>query len=114
MAYRSRRHGGTRAALATGTVLSVAVVSVWSWSANATIGPAAPLHLTRNLRADYAALASAPTGNGIALFVVVAVIFAACLLVSRLRHARREAVERRKAERAYADAEAAEHAAGWR
>jgi hypothetical protein len=105
---------GIRAALVSGTVLSVAAVSVWSWTANATIGPAAPVHLTRNLRADYAALASGPTGNGIALFAVVSVIYAACLFVSGLRRIRRETAERRETERAYADAEAAEHAAGWR
>jgi hypothetical protein len=75
-----------RGPLITGTVLSAAVVSAWSWTASLTIGPAAPLHLTRDLPSDYAQLASAPTGNGAELFAVVAFIFAACLLVSgRLR-----------------------------
>jgi hypothetical protein len=74
-----------RAALVSGTVLSLAAVSAWSCTANLTIGPAAPLHLTRNLPADYAALAGAATGNGIALFAVVAVIYTLCFLVSGLR-----------------------------
>ena len=53
-----------RAPLIAGTVLSLAVISAWSWLASLAIGPAAPLHLTRNLAADYAQLAAAPTGNG--------------------------------------------------
>ena len=56
-----------RGPLITGTVL--------------TIGPATPLHLTRDLPLDYAQLATAPTGNGAGLFAVVAFIYAACLLV---------------------------------
>ena len=43
-----------RGPLITGTVLSAAVVSAWSWMASLTIGPAAPLHPGRNLLADYA------------------------------------------------------------
>jgi hypothetical protein len=78
-----------RGPLITGTVLSAAVVSAWSWTASLTIGPAAPLHLTRDLPSDYAQLASAPTGNGAELFAVVAFIFAACLLVSGWLRARR-------------------------
>jgi hypothetical protein len=70
-----------RGPLITGTVLSAAVVSAWSWMASLTIGPAAPLHLTRDLPSDYAQLAAAPTGNGAELFAVVAFIYAACLLV---------------------------------
>ena len=70
-----------RAPLTAGTVLSLAVVSAWSWMASLTIGPAGPLHLSRNLLADYGQLASAPTGNGWDLFAVVAVIYVACLLV---------------------------------
>jgi hypothetical protein len=70
-----------RGPLITGTVLSLAVVSAWSYMASLTIGPAAPLHLGRNLLADYARLGSAPTGNGAGLFAVVAFIYAACLLV---------------------------------
>lgn len=79
-----------RAPLVTGTVLSLAAVSAWSFTASLTIGPAAPLHLGRDLPSDYAQLASAPTGNGAELLAVVAFIFAACLLMSgwrRYRHA---------------------------
>ena len=78
-----------RGPLITGTVLSAAVVSAWSWMASLTIGPAAPLHLTRDLPPDYAQLASAPTGNGAELFAVVAMIYAACLLVHGWRQQRR-------------------------
>jgi hypothetical protein len=74
-----------RGPLITGTVLSMAVVSAWSWMASLAIGPAAPLHLGRNLPPDYAQLAAAPTGNGAGLFAVVACIYAACLLVSGWR-----------------------------
>jgi hypothetical protein len=70
-----------RGPLIAGTVLSLAVVSAWSWMASLAIGPAAPLHLGRNLLSDYAQLAAAPTGNGAGLFAVVAFIYAACLLV---------------------------------
>ena len=78
-----------RAPLIAGTVLSLAVVSAWSWMASLTIGPAGPLHLSRNLPSDYAQLAAAPTGNGAELFAVVAFIYAACLLVSGWRRHRR-------------------------
>jgi hypothetical protein len=71
-----------RSPLVTGTVLSVAATSAWSWMASLTIGPAGPLHLTRDLPSDYAQLASAPTGNAAELFAVVAAIYALCLLVS--------------------------------
>ena len=47
-----------RAALAAGTVLSLAAVAAWSWTADLTIGPTAPLHLTRNLPGDYLQLAA--------------------------------------------------------
>jgi hypothetical protein len=77
-----------RAPLVTGTVLSLAAVSAWSWMASLTIGPAARLHLGRNLLADYARLASAPTGNGAELFAVVAAIYATCLLVLGWRQRR--------------------------
>jgi hypothetical protein len=77
-----------RAPLIAGTVLSLAVVSAWSWMASLTIGPAGPLHLTRDLSSDYAQLASAPTGNAAELFAVVAVIYALCLLVSGWRRRR--------------------------
>jgi hypothetical protein len=78
-----------RGPLITGTVLSAAVVSAWSWMASVGIGPAAPLHLGRNLLADYAQLAAAPTGNAAELFAVVAMIYALCLLVSGWRCHRR-------------------------
>jgi len=80
---------GARAALVTGTILSLAVVSVWSWSAALTEGPAAPLHLSRDLPSDYARLAAAPTGNGAGLFSAVAAIYALCLLASGWRQHRR-------------------------
>lgn len=104
----------TRAALATGTVLSLAAVSAWSYTATLTTGAPAPLHLTRSLSADYAQLAAAPTGNGWELFAVTAGIYTLCFLISGLRRIRRERAESRELERGYSDAEAAEHAAGWR
>ena len=78
-----------RAPLIAGTVVSLAVVSAWSWSAALTEGPAAPLHPGRDLRSDYAQLAAAPTGNGWELFVVVAVIYALCLQAWRWRRQHR-------------------------
>ena len=78
----------TRAALAAGTALSVAVTAAWAWAASLTIGPAAPLHLGRNPLSDYAQLAAAPTGNGRELFAVIAAIYALCLLVSGWRRCR--------------------------
>ena len=80
-----------RGPLIVGTVLSLAVVSAWSWMASLTIGPAAPPYLSRNLLSDYAQLADAPTGNGWELFAVVAVIYASCLFVSGRRRQRRRA-----------------------
>lgn len=77
------------AALATGTVLAVTVTAAWAWAANLTIGPAAPLHLDRNLVSDYVRLAAAPTGNGWELFAVVASIYSASLLISGWRRRRR-------------------------
>jgi hypothetical protein len=77
-----------RAPLIAGTVLSLAVVSAWSYMASLAIGPAGPLHLGRNLLSDYAQLAAAPTGSGAELFAVVAFIYAACLLVSGWRRHR--------------------------
>ena len=78
-----------RAPLAAGTVLSLAVVSAWSYIASLAIGPPGSLHLGRNLLSDYAQLASAPTGNAAELFAVVAAIYALCLLVSGWRRHRR-------------------------
>ena len=80
-----------RAPLIAGTVVSLAVVSAWSWSAALTEGPAAPLHPGRDLRSDYAQLAAAPTGNGWELFAVVALIYASCLFASGRRRQRRRA-----------------------
>jgi hypothetical protein len=81
---------GTRAALVTGTALSLAVTAGWSWMASLTIGPAAPvdLDLSRPL-ASYVALADASTGNGSELFAVVAVTYALCFPVSGWRRQRR-------------------------
>jgi hypothetical protein len=80
---------GARAALAAGTVASAAVTGAWSYTASLTIGPAAPVHLARDLPADYARLAAAPTGNGWELFTAVAAIYALCFLVSGWRQRRR-------------------------
>jgi hypothetical protein len=77
-----------RGPLIAGTVLSLAVVSAWSYIASLAVGPADPLHLGRNLLADYAQLATAPTGNGAELFAAVAAIYALCLLVSGWRRQR--------------------------
>ena len=75
-----------------GTVVSVIVVGAWSLLADATMGPVPPLHLSmHHPLASYLALASAPTGNGLELFAVVAFIYAACLLVAGWRRARRGA-----------------------
>lgn len=78
-----------RAPLITGTILSLAVTAAWAWLSSLTIGPAGPLHLTRDLPSDYAQLAAAPAGNAAELFAVVAVIYALCLLVSGWRRHRR-------------------------
>ena len=78
-----------RGPLLAGTVLSLAAVTAWSCMADLAIGPPGPLRMTRNLPSDYAQLAAAPTGNGWDLFAVVAVIYAACLLVSGWRRQRR-------------------------
>jgi hypothetical protein len=79
-----------RGAAVAGTVASVAVTAVWSWSAALTIGPPPPLHLGRDLPGDYARLADAACGNGGALFAVVAAIYFMCFLVSGLRRRRRQ------------------------
>ena len=78
-----------RAALVTGTVVSLAVTAAWAWMSALTIGPADPLPLDwRHPAASYVLLAAAPAGNGWELFAVVAVIYAACFLVAGWRHAR--------------------------
>jgi hypothetical protein len=79
----------TRAALVTGTALSLAVTAAWSYMATLTIGPAGPLDLSlHHPLASYAALADGPAGNGWELFAVVAFIYAACLLISGWRRSR--------------------------
>jgi hypothetical protein len=79
-----------RAALITGTILSLAVTAAWAWLSSLTIGPAGPLHLTwRHPAASYAMLAAAPVGNGWELFAAVAAIYALCLLISGWRRHRR-------------------------
>jgi hypothetical protein len=80
---------GVRAAIVSGTGLSLAVTAAWSYTSVFTAGPAAPVHLDRNLPADYARLADAPAGNGLELFAVVAVIYTLCFLVSGWRQRRR-------------------------
>src|SRR5882757_9579981 len=52
-----------RAPLAAGTVLSLAVVSAWSYIASLAIGPAGPLHLGRNVLSDYSLKDTATTEN---------------------------------------------------
>jgi hypothetical protein len=77
-------------ALITGTTISLAVTAVWAWMSALTIGPAGPLDLTwRHPARSYLLLAAAPVGNGWELFAVIAVIFAACFLVSGRRRYRR-------------------------
>ena len=73
--------------LAAGTVLSLAAVS---GLACLDPGPAPfPRVSPWHPMAAYMALAGAPTGNGLELFVLAAFIFAACIFVSGWRHARR-------------------------
>jgi len=76
-----------RRAVVTGTVLSVLVTAAWSYTATLSVGPMAPLSLTRHdLPGDYAQLAAAATGSSPwALFAVTAAICALCLLASGLR-----------------------------
>ena len=79
--------------LVAGTVVSLIVAGFWSAAA---IGPVPPLHLSvRHPAASYLALASAPTGNGWALFAVLSVIYMLALLVAGWRKARREGRRRR-------------------
>ena len=74
-----------RRAMTAGTFLSATVVSAWSYLEVFTAGPSPVLHLTRHPWADYRQLASAPTGNGLALFAVTAAIFTACFMVTGYR-----------------------------
>jgi hypothetical protein len=75
-----------RAALVTGTVLSLVTVS-----GAAALDPGrAAVHLSPGQPlASYRSLADAPSGNGLELFALVAFLFFACLLVTGMRHARR-------------------------
>ena len=78
-----------KGALATGTVLSIAVTGAWSVMAAATMGPVPALHLSwRHPAASYLALAAAPAGNAAELFAAVAVIYAVCLFTAARRRAR--------------------------
>ncbi len=80
-----------RGALIAGTVLSVLVTGAWSLMAAATMGPAPALRLSwHHPVASYLALAAAPTGSGLELFAVVAVIYAVCLLRAGWRARERE------------------------
>lgn len=79
-----------RAPLIAGTTVSLAVTAAWAALSALTIGPAGPLDLTwRHPARSYLLLAAAPVGSGWELFAVIAVIFAACFLVSGLRRYRR-------------------------
>jgi hypothetical protein len=81
---------GARAALITGTTISLAVTAAWAGLSALTIGPAGPIDLTwRHPARSYLLLAAAPAGNGWELFAVIAFIFAACFLVSGWRQYRR-------------------------
>jgi hypothetical protein len=81
---------GVRGAVVAGTITSLAVTAVWSWTAMLTIGTAPPLHLGSALPVDYARLADAATGDGRALFAVVAAVYFMCFLVSGLRRRKRQ------------------------
>jgi hypothetical protein len=73
--------------LAAGTVLSLAAVAA---IARNDPGPAAfPRLSARHPLASYLALAAAPFGNGLELFIMVAFIFAVCIFVAGWLHARR-------------------------
>jgi hypothetical protein len=77
--------------LVAGTVLSMVVTGAWVITSEATMGPPPAMHLSvHHLAASYLALASAPTGNGWALFAVLSVIYMLALLVAGWRKARRE------------------------
>ncbi len=79
-----------RAALVTGTIVSLAVTAAWAWASTLTIGPAGPLDVTwRHPAASYAMLAAAPAGNGWELPAVVALIYAVCIFGAGWRYARR-------------------------
>jgi len=74
-----------------GTVLSLLVMGAWSVIGAAALGPVPPLHLDwrHHPLAAYLALASAPTGNGLELFAVVAAIYTLCLFAVLRRRGQR-------------------------
>jgi len=74
-----------RAALVTGTSVSLAATAAWAATAALAVGPPQAVRLDRDLPADYARLACAATGSGLVLFAVLAVTYALCFLVSGLR-----------------------------
>lgn len=77
-----------------GTVAAFAVAAAWACSTALTsAGPVPALHLTGDLPADYAQLASGATGSVPELFAVLAAVFALCLFASgwRRMHGRRDA-----------------------
>ena len=76
-----------RIALAAGTVLSLAAVAVIAREDPGTVS--FPHLSARHPLAAYMALADAPFGNGLALFALVASIFAVCIFVAGWRKARR-------------------------
>ena len=76
-----------RIPLAAGTVLSLVAVAA---IASQDPGPTAfPRLSARDPLASYRALADAPTGYGVELFALTAVIFAVCIFVAGWRRARR-------------------------
>ena len=78
-------------ALAAGTVLSVVVTGPGRSWRTAAMGPApAAAPAVHHPVASYLALAAAPTGNGLELFAVVAVIYALCLFCGGLAPCPRE------------------------
>lgn len=68
------------AAFATGTALSAVAVGLLG-----SLGPATPLHLSRDLWADYRPLGGAAGVSPLTAFGLSAVIYAACFLVAGLR-----------------------------
>lgn len=76
-----------RISLTAGTVLSLAAIAA---IASQDPGPVAfPRLSARHPLAAYVALAAAPFGNAVELFVLTEVIFTACIFVAGWRRARR-------------------------
>lgn len=77
---------GAKAAMTAGTILSGAVTTAWAWLDTAMTGVWIDPHYTANLPHDYVQVLSAASGgHPLALFTVVALIFAGCFLVAELR-----------------------------